>query len=998
MIDAHRNFFSKLGFNVDKHLIHNEDIKEKIDENAYYYEAPKNANTSFYFLDSPNLEPDKKKEFHLRIWNENKADLYLLPESDHINIYYSRTNPKEEKEKISIDRFPLSRQDNELIKKINKWHFDTGTFWLEYRGLLEKIGKKKRTVNDELLETLKGLRRALNDEYKNAGIDEIARGDTVQALIDRTLFIKFLEDRQIINSFFYKHFFGSPSVTYKDFLKEKNRDKVNRLFTQLNEIFRSTLFEDPNIPEFHLTDGVLEALCLAIGRYDFETRQLSLFDFRFDIIPIEFIGHIYEIFLEKKQAKEGIYYTPEGLAKFIVESVIGKDIGKTIDPSCGSGVFLVMAFRRLLENADIKDDPTLDKIIDERAKLLVDNIFGIEKANIARRLTVFSLYLELLNGIKPGEIKALIKERIETTGECKLFRYNFDGNIKTANALETDDEKKPFKDKQFDFIVGNPPWKEIKETDEENKFWKQHKEHISGKQLSQCFLVKVEEWVKPGTRCGFVVNSSNFYNEQTTYFPHYFFSKYNIESFYDLSKLKSLLFRTSKESTSVVIFSNSDNTDNKVAYFTAEMNDFTKIFGNIFIKSDDIVYIPQNELISGELRLRDYLIGNNEDVDFLKELSGSKYRKLEDYLLEKKAGKYFIHEGLTFVSSKAVCKYLGIEKNTWDGLTKPKQDDYKQKFVQKYSGKQKSEGFTIPYIKPENISKYKITSVDCYMGHDRSAFERRRDDEVFSGEKLLCARVGGEMKAVYTKEPLYFSSDIYVIKLKDKKFYYFVQAVLNSRLVEYFLTMKARKRVSDSFPKITKSDLKKIPLPKHPDENIVKEIDALSKKLFSTEEQNPALEKELENCIYKLYGLNVIQKNRIDDFFIGKQDHVTESDMKEYCLTFFKIFKNVLKNNIRVDFGFFIEESLPVALCGVAIHFSKSGTKEEHAGPGIRKVVRFFEAEGLRKMSDFSIISPKEKLYGEDCIYIIKDKYLRNWSVTKAVEDAREEIRRLVAK
>lgn len=74
--------------------------------------------------------------------------------------------------------------------------------------------------------------------------------------------------------------------------------------------------------------------------------QLCLFDFQFDIIPIEFISHIYQIFLDDNKAKYGIFYTPEGLANLLFDNVIRHE-GKVLDPSCGSGIFLVLAFRRM---------------------------------------------------------------------------------------------------------------------------------------------------------------------------------------------------------------------------------------------------------------------------------------------------------------------------------------------------------------------------------------------------------------------------------------------------------------------------------------------------------------------------------------------------------------------------------------------------------------------------------------------------------------------------
>jgi len=684
------------------------------------------------------------------------------------------------------------------------------------------------------------------------------------------------------------------------------------------------------------------------------------------------------------------------LAKFIVESVIGEKIGKTIDPSCGSGVFLVMVFRQLLKNAGIKDNSTLE-LIDERSRLLADSIFGIEKEEIARRLTVFSLYLELLSGIEPGKIKAVIKEQIETHGECKLFSHNFHDNIIRANTLETNDSKQVFKSMKFDFIVGNPPWKEIKDTDEEHEFWKQNKNFISGKQLSQFFVVKVKDWMKQGTRCGLVLNSSNFYNEQTDNFQRYFFSTFTIESFYDLSGLKNILFKSAAESAAVVIYSNNEKKENRISYYPIEMNDFTRIFKRVFIKTDDEISIPQDELISGKVELRDYLVGNQEDIRFLDEFCGARWQQLKDLLARDKNGAPFVHEGLTFVSSTAICKFFNIDKKEWNRMNKKEQERYKADFKNCFSRPKPSDGFDIPYLKPGGISGYRIQSPGSYMGQDRSSFERSRDDELFPGEKILCTRVGGKLKAVYTKATVYFSSDIFVLKIEDGRFYYFFQALLNSKLVDYYLSIKARKRIDSSFPKINTSNLMSIPFPKYPDEKIMAGINRLSEMMSLGGGADLAVEKKIQDNIYKLYGLNILQRNRINDFFIDKNETVEDQHIEEYCERFANTIKPFIRDDTRIDFDYFIEKSLPIKFCGAILNFSPSNQAKEQWKPEIKKLTRFLGMELLQKMKDINILFlPRVKYYGENCIYIIKDEKHTNWSKTRAVEDGREEIRRLV--
>src|SRR5690606_38496330 len=133
--------------------------------------------------------------------------------------------------------------------------------------------------------------------------------------------------------------------------------------------------------------------------------------------------------------------------------------------------------------------------------------------------------------------------------------YPFSENIIHQNTLSL--TKKPLEGKVFSYIVGNPPFFEIKntpDTKEEINFLNNYKVSVSedeqklakdivGRhQISQCFFLKIKEWSNGNTRFGFVSNSSNFYNDHSETFQTYFYSHYGIEKTYELSRVKKILF------------------------------------------------------------------------------------------------------------------------------------------------------------------------------------------------------------------------------------------------------------------------------------------------------------------------------------------------------------------------------------------------------------------------------------------------------------------------
>ena len=131
--------------------------------------------------------------------------------------------------------------------------------------------------------------------------------------------------------------------------------------------------------------------------------------FRFDIIQIELLSEIYEHFLEEfkesQKEKAGQYYTPPSLVELILnEKLKYKNETqwqfKILDPACGSGIFLVESFKRLVKrwkNAHLGQQITFSDL----REILEQNIFGIEYDRLAIRVTAFSLYLAILEHLNP---------------------------------------------------------------------------------------------------------------------------------------------------------------------------------------------------------------------------------------------------------------------------------------------------------------------------------------------------------------------------------------------------------------------------------------------------------------------------------------------------------------------------------------------------------------------------------------------------------------------
>ena len=236
-------------------------------------------------------------------------------------------------------------------------------------------------------------------------------------------------------------------------------------------------------------------------------------------------------------------------------------------------MFLIVGYQRLLEIAKKQGLEPKDSIgkIKFRTELLSNNIFGVEKELTAQRFTFFSLSLQIFEGINPSDIKEFIANELSNKDKVDLFsEFSFFENIKHTNTLNL--FEKPFENKKFSYLVGNPPFFEIPNTVEfknEISFLNSYevdtvnkekiltaKQIVGKSQISQCFFLKIKDWSNENTRFGFVSNSSNFYNDYSNDFQDYFYSNYGIEKIYELSRVKKILFEKANESVVALIFNN----------------------------------------------------------------------------------------------------------------------------------------------------------------------------------------------------------------------------------------------------------------------------------------------------------------------------------------------------------------------------------------------------------------------------------------------------------
>lgn len=463
---------------------------------------------------SVNIKDDIEPAYQLRRYSYTaKLPLSILTDFEEFAVYDTRIKP-EKNDKASTARIFYCTYD-EYIRNIefiyntfSKTAVLTGSF---DKYIIENKNKKGSSeVDKEFLLLIESWRETLakNIALRNKDISLISLNKVVQLIIDRIIFLRIAEDRNM-ETYGALQVCASGSNVYSN---------LNSLFSKANDKYNSGLFhEEEWIKSVTIDDKILQNI-IKFLYYPDSPYEMS-------ILPVEILGHIYEQFLgktirltnshqakieEKENVRKagGVYYTPDYIVNHIIDNTLGKIIDqedlykhpriKVLDPSCGSGSFLVAAYSYLLQKylSAYTNKKNLDKClkngliyqsapstynltISVKQNILLNHIFGVDIDDQAVEVTKLSLLLKLLENENQESANVLFKH-----SDLKLLP-DLKDNIKSGNSLvekdffvnsqnedlfseETVDEIRPFEWKKefaeiinnggFDCIIGNPPY------------------------------------------------------------------------------------------------------------------------------------------------------------------------------------------------------------------------------------------------------------------------------------------------------------------------------------------------------------------------------------------------------------------------------------------------------------------------------------------------------------------------------------------------------------
>lgn len=201
--------------------------------------------------------------------------------------------------------------------------------------------------------------------------------------------------------------------------------------------------------------------------------ELDWGDFDFAHIPVGVLSQVYESFSHRTDpltARDtSVHYTPRTIAGLMVDEAFAatkdKAGAKVLDSSCGAGIFLVLAFRRLVREQWISHERPKTSVIQN---ILYKQLRGFDISESALRLAALALYITAIElNASPRPPQAL-KFPGNLRGEV-LHRFDAgvgDGKKTFPLGSLGSDVSKDF-DQSFDIVIGNPPWTRLRDDKDE---------------------------------------------------------------------------------------------------------------------------------------------------------------------------------------------------------------------------------------------------------------------------------------------------------------------------------------------------------------------------------------------------------------------------------------------------------------------------------------------------------------------------------------------------
>lgn len=973
-----------------------------------------------YFKQVDRIQHARMEELHRKVWNQGVAAILVVCSPNEVRIFSALAAPKgrvgDKQEDYSlVDTLNLVAQAFEVRHFLAR--VETGKFYQDHVTHFPD----NRSVDQTLLENLSAARDLLHQGEQGLDLS------TAHAVLGRIIFTCYLTDRGIITEREFREA-GAPVGVENlrglmgSLTPGAAKRCLYRLWRNLQVDFNGSMFDESVSGEAaKLNDGHISIIASFLNGEELKTGQLTfdLWIYNFEVIPVETISAIYEDFLAFEDAEgqrdSGAYYTPKHLAELVADIAIeglGSLLDKRIlDPSCGSGIFLVVLFNRIAEewrraNPNVWNRTRARKLIE----IIETQLCGVDVNATACRITCFSLYLAFLDQLQPREIHelhadggqvlpdllALKEDNYQTPARPVIIEGNFFDDLPLGGA--------------FDLVIGNPPWVGRSQNNATAYKWCISKRNpgvarapkikadqkayfMPQDQLAHAFMWKAPIHLKSAGRVCLLLPSKVLLNRTDT-FQAGLLQAYSVDRITLLSDYRFVLFENAISPAVIIRYGAGE---------PASLN------------QELLLEVPK---VSGADPRRGVILVGPEDHQRVK------LSEIVDAATEELAPVAWKKRFWGTPRDRDLIERL-LELPTVDDIVKTREWEIGQGVQPDLKGKAKEPQY--PWWKPQHLFinarspalDLLLLEEDCEpIGHRFPQLYFARREEIFRGPLVLVNQ--GFTKCAFVDFDVIFQDSLqsFAAPQRDRHLLKFLVALLRSRLARYFLFHTAANWGTER-TKVHFYELVRLPLPlprecAAPDRGraIMKEID----QAFSRFEKGVAanslardqlaadFDRSVEPLLFEYYGVTAAEASLIADTLEIIEPSITPRSFRadvptlsaadatmraQYVELLCQTFNHLTRRS-----GFRINGRTILSSSGLSVVVFKKGTQvvpysESDADEDFAAAMRRLARATAEPQGRFVHLRDIKLFVGEE-IYIVKAMTRRVWSRIAALNDADE--------
>jgi type I restriction-modification system DNA methylase subunit len=415
--------------------------------------------------------------------------------------------------------------------------------------------------------------------YEKVGYKPTVEGlsrEMAYVLLNKIIFYKVLERNYKLPKLEPLHEIGEIR-TCNAYLNKLNEyfDKAIKVSNDFEVIFKTGIYDAIEVVESEEVIKTLDWFIRLIDHYKIEKLG-------------DIIGVIYEELIPAEERHNlGQFYTPRPIAELIVKWAIRSPDDKVIDAGCGSGTFLVEAYKKLAESKLKKPFNEIKHVSTDVHKQILEQLYAIDINEFPAHLTAMNLAMK--NVRVPSQVlNIFVKDYFTIEAGCKTIAPYKAKTLEGEKEVEVE-----FKD--FDAIVGNPPytrWTEIPK-DTKGRIEKKHLDVLRSYNLYRFvtggaipgiyvpWIIHSTDFLKEGGRLGMIISDSWLQSEYGIGFMKYLTDNFKVEAIIDIS---SRVFTIPLIGSCIVLLEKSSNTDIRKSNTTVLM-----YIGEERINVDDIL-------------------------------------------------------------------------------------------------------------------------------------------------------------------------------------------------------------------------------------------------------------------------------------------------------------------------------------------------------------------------------------------------------------------------